>query len=179
MKDAKSAGKWISQLEKASDHNRAHDLFYNRVVFVVYQLGTEEDIETPFGDISDGDVFITTLVKNDFMRYKMASSEITKESLVTFLDDVRNKKLTPFRLSEKPHEEDVYLPESEVLRLTGAQFREKVVQRRDNYFVLFCSEKPVCKFAINVMKYLDRKNPNRALLKLAFINSEKNEVGDG
>ncbi len=166
----------VEVLRKASQHNKKEDLFYHRVIFVVYQLNTDPDMELAFGQLQHGDLFLTTVHSNDFLRFKFGRQPFTDADLTAFLEDTRQKRLEPFLLSEPNHETDRFLPGSEVLVVTGQQFREKIVQRQHNFVLLFCNEKSTCRYAEILFKYVSKLNGFEDILKFAFMNADKNEV---
>ena len=174
--DATKSQDLIEVMRKASIHNKKEDLFYQRVVYVVYQLNTDPDMELAFGRLQHGDLFLTTVHTNDFVRFKFAHQEFTEANLITFLEDFRQKRLEPFHLSEPDHPADTFLPDSDVLVVTGNQFREKIVQRQHNYILLFCNEKSTCRYAEILFKYVSKLNAFDDILKFAYMNADKNEV---
>lgn len=165
----------IDILRQAAKHNRKEDFFYQRLIFVAYEIGTDPEMEVAFGTISSGTVFLTSIMREEFLRFKFKDS-LTSENLIRFYTDFREKKLQPFYLSETNHTQDVFLPDSKVLRVVAEQFREKIVIPQMNYLVLFCSEKDNCKMAIDMLKFVDKYIPNRDILNFAFMNAELNEV---
>lgn len=174
--DAAQSPELVEALRRASQHNKREDLFYQRVIHVVYRLGTDPDMELAFGRLQHGDVFLTTIHTSDFVRYKLGLQRFNETDLVAFLDDCRQKRLEPFLLSEPDHAQDIFLPASEVLVVTGSQFREKIVQRQHNFVVLFCNEKSTCRYAEILFKYVSKLNGFPDILQFAYMNADKNEV---
>ena len=145
-------------------------------MFVVYQLNTDMDMQLAFGDVKDGSLFLTTVQTSEFVRYEYVRGELTYDGVVGFIDDFRNKRLEVYYLSEKVHPEDRYLNDSNVLIVTGKQFREKIVKRDYNYLVLFCNDGARCRYAKILFKYVEKLNRFDTILRLAYMNSDKNEV---
>lgn len=166
----------IKELEKASEHNRVNDLYYHRMIFIAYELGTDPHLEGAFGKVAAGDTFITVLLPDEFARFKFNGNEVNNQTLVQFIKDFRNKEIESFHPSEEPHTEIKYLPNSGVLQVAASQFREKIVKPQMNYLVLFCNFEESCRMPINLFKFIEKFNPNSDILQFAFMNTDKNEV---
>lgn len=166
----------IAELEKASAHNKKHDLYYHRMIFLAYEIGTDPDIENAFGKIKSGDAFITVLLPDEFVRFKFEGQQISNATVLQFMDDFRNKRLEAFYPTEDDSQVEPFLPDSRVHVLTAAKFREKIVLPQMNFLVLFCNYKESCQLAINLFKFVEKFNPNPDILQFAFMNSDKNEV---
>ena len=166
----------IKEFEKASDNNRENDLYYHRMTFIAYEIGTDPQLEGAFGNVNAGDAFISVLLPDEFARFKFNGTEISNQTLVQFTKEFRRKEIEAFYPSEAPYTVDQYLSNSNVLQVTGAQFREKIVQQQMNYLVLFCNHHEYCQLAINLVKFIEKFNPNSDILQFAFMNTDKNEV---
>ena len=166
----------IRELEIASEHNKKHDLYYHRMIFMVFELGTDPEVEQAFGKVANGDLFITVALPDEFGRFKFNGEAITNSSLVQFIEDFRSKRVEPFYPSEDPLEVDEFLPESGVHYITAKQFKQKIILPQRNFLVLFCNLKESCQLAINLLKFVEKFNTNNDILQFAFMNSDKNEV---
>lgn len=134
------------------------------------------EIQASFGEVKEGDMFITHVNRDLFLRFKYDQVEVDSSSIIDFVERFRNKAVEPFYISEPDHEEPVYFEGTQILQVTGRQYRKKIVSTQDTYFVLLCSNPVTCKQSVDTFKLLDSENTNRTALNLAYVNLEKNEV---
>ena len=176
--------KEIEEFKKAARFNKDEELHYERIMFTLvyfdqedveflefFGIHSKEDLETP-------KIFLSKLDKK-FQRmdkYLYEKDEIDQEFIKDFIDEFRKKELKQFYRSEKPLDNSEKWP----LILVGSEFVKEVIRSKDNYVILFCSEKEE-KFCLGAKKYLEKialkidKN-NRNIVKFAYFDIDKNEV---
>lgn len=148
-------------------------------MFVLVEKDNYPGIRASFGEVEEGDAFITHVSRDVFMRFKFDGDDdedFDSYAITKFVERFRMKAVDPFYVSEPAHKEPLFLEDSQVERITGNQYREKVIRSKEAFFVLLCSGPEVCSESINTMKLLDNENSNKTALRFAYVNIEKNEI---
>jgi len=98
-----------AEFEKAAIHNIEEDLYSERILYVKFYYSLEyKDMLEMFMIKDDSllpQVFMTWYHKKELLKYKMQQDgkklNITKESILGFVEDFRNSRIKPFYMSEK------------------------------------------------------------------------------
>jgi hypothetical protein len=118
---------------------------------------------------------LTHVGDDNFFRYKYANPFLTKSNIKEFIEDFRAGRIPEYLISEPVQEKDLYLAESNVLVVTGDEYREKIIRSKDNFIVMFCSSPEACEVSLSSYKLLSKKTDS-GILRFAYVNAEKNEV---
>lgn len=111
-----------------------------------------------------------------FLRFKYEEESFDIDTVINFIEKYRSKSLTQFYISEPDHEHDEYFNNTSILRVTGRQFRDKIVKNNQTYLVMLCDTEENCPDGLGALSLLDKLNPNPESLKFAYVDVSKNEV---